>query len=132
VKRGLRGVPLVVSEARKAFEEVAELLDSKCPEASELLRSTAVDVLAYKAFPQEHWRQLQPARAPKPRDPPRTRVVGSFTNTASLPRLATMLLAEQGGEWQASERLHYSLRSMAKLSSSVLPPPDLLKEVATG
>lgn len=123
------------ADAREALDEVAKLLDSKCPKASELLRAMAEDVLAYMAFPQEHWRQIHstnPLERLNREIRRRTRVVGIFPNTASLLRLVTMLLAEQDDEWQASEKAYFSQRSMAKVSSSVLPPPDLLKEVATG
>lgn len=123
------------ADAHEALEEVAKLLDSKCPKASELLRAMAEDVLAYMAFPQEHWRQIHstnPLERLNREIRRRTRVVGIFPNTASLLRLVTMLLAEQDDEWQASEKAYFSQRSMAKVSSSVLPPPDLLKEVATG
>lgn len=123
------------ADAREALDEVAKLLDSKCPKASELLRAMAEDVLAYMVFPQEHWRQLHstnPLERLNREIRRRTRVVGIFPNTTSLLRLVTMLLAEQDDEWQASEKAYFSQRSMAKVSPNVLAPPDLIKEVATG
>ena len=86
------------------------------------------------AFPQEHWRQIHstnPLERINREIRRRTRVVGIFPNRASTLRLVTMLLAEQDDEWQAAEKAYFSQRSMAKVTSSVLPPPDLLKESAT-
>ena len=53
-------------------------------------------------------------------------------NSSGTLRLVRILLAERDDEWQAGEKAYFSQCSMAKASSSVLPPPDLLKEVATG
>ena len=121
-------------EARAALGQVVKLLEAKCPKAAELLSAMADDVLAYMAFPQEHWRQIHstnPLERLNREIRRRTRVVGIFPNVTSLLRLVTMLLAEQDDEWQAAEKAYFSRRSMAKVSESVLPPPDLIKEIAT-
>lgn len=122
------------AEARSALDEVARVLDTKSPKAAELLRAMADDVLAYMSFPQEHWRQIHstnPLERLNREIRRRTRVVGIFPNVAALTRLVTMLLAEQDDEWQAADKAYFSRTSMAKVTPSILPPPDLLKEIAT-
>jgi transposase-like protein len=122
------------AEARRQLEEVSRTLGPRCPKAAELLQSMAEDVLSYMSFPPEHWRQLHstnPLERLNREVRRRTRVVGIFPNVNSLLRLVTMLLAEQDDEWQAGEKAYFSRRSMAKITETVLAPPDLLKEVAT-
>jgi putative transposase len=121
-------------EAEKHLREVAKALESKCPKAADLLLEMEADVLAYMSFPMEHWRQIHstnPLERLNVEIRRRTRVIGIFPNGASLLRLVTLLLAEQDDEWQAAEKAYFSQRSMAKVTSSVLPPPSLIKEVAT-
>ncbi len=117
-------------DARDALDGMAKLLDSKCPKASELLRAMAEDVFAYMTFPKDHWRQIHstnPLERLNREIRRRTLFVGIFPNTTCRLRPATTLPAEQDDRWQASENACFSQRSMAKVSSSVLPPPDLLK-----
>ena len=121
-------------EAERHLHEVATALEPKCPKATEMLLAMANDVLAYMSFPIEHWRQIHstnPLERLNLEIRRRTRVIGIFPNSASLLRLVTLLLAEQDDEWQASEKAYFSQRSMAKVTTSVLPPPSLIKEVAT-
>jgi len=122
------------AEAERHLAEVAKALESKCPKATELLLEMESDVLAYMSFPPEHWRQIHstnPLERLNVEIRRRTRVIGIFPNSASLLRLVTLLLAEQDDEWQAAEKAYFSQRSMAKVTTSVLPPPSLIKEVAT-
>jgi transposase-like protein len=122
------------AEARRQLDSVAHALGAKSPKAAELLRAMADDVLAYMAFPVEHWRQIHstnPLERLNREIRRRTRVVGIFPNVRSLLRLVTMLLAEQDDEWQVGEKAYFSRRSMAKITDAVMAPPDLLKEAAT-
>lgn len=123
------------AEARRQLEEVATALDKKCPKAAQVLRDAAEDVLAYMAFPSEHWRQIHstnPLERQNKEIRRRTRVIGIFPHRASALRLVTMLLWEQHDEWQAMTKAYFSKTSMAKLTGSVSPPPGLMKESATG
>lgn len=123
------------AEARKQLEEVVKALRKKCAKAAELLEEAADDVLAYLAFPEEHWRQIHstnPLERQIKEIRRRTRVVGVFPDRRSLLRLVTMLLAEQHDEWQAAAKAYFSQTSMAKVARSVSPPPGLMKESATG
>mgnify|MGYP002713217611 CR=1 FL=1 len=120
--------------AHQQLEDVAKSLEKSCPKVAELLRETADDVLAYMAFPEEHWRQIHSTNALERQNKEirrRTRVVGIFPNRASTLRLVTMLMWEQHDEWQAMSKAYFSKTSMAKLRGTA-SPPALMKESATG
>lgn len=75
------------------------------------------DVLAYMAFPQEHWRQLHstnPLERLHKEVKRRTDVVGIFPNRTSLLRLVSAVLEEAQEEWVAQRR-YFSRESMRKL-----------------
>jgi transposase-like protein len=123
------------ADAVRQLEEVGRALKKKSPKAAELLLEASEDVLAYMNFPSEHWRQLHstnPLERLIKEIRRRTRVVGIFPHAKSLIRLVAMLLSEQDDEWQAAEKAYFSQTSMAKVTSSISPPPGLMKEVATG
>lgn len=123
------------AEAHRKLKEVAQALEKSCPKAAELLQEAAGDVLAYMAFPPEHWRQIHstnPLERQNKEIRRRTRVIGIFPHRASALRLVTMLLWEQHDEWQAMTKAYFSKTSMAKLTRAVAPPPGLMKESATG
>jgi len=121
------------TEAHRQLREVAAALAKKCPKAAALLREAADDVLAYMAFPDEHWRQIHstnPLERQNKEIRRRTRVIGIFPHRAAALRLVTMLLWEQHDEWQAMGKAYFSRTSMAKLTGSA-SPPGLMKESAT-
>lgn len=121
-------------EARRQLRQVVRAVRPKCPRAAELLLDAEEEVLAYMAFPPEHWRQIHstnPLERQNKEIRRRTRVIGIFPHRASLLRLVTLLLSEQHDEWQALERVYFSRRSIAKITASVKEPPALMKEVAT-
>lgn len=120
-------------EAREQLEQVAKNLAKRCPKAAQILLEAADDVLAYMAFPSQHWRQLHstnPLERLIREIRRRTRVVGIFPTEASLLRLVGMLLAEQDDEWQAAEKAYFSQSSMARLKGQD-GPPALMKESVT-
>jgi len=119
-------------EAKEQLAQVAKNLSKRCPKAAQILLEAADDVLAYMAFPSQHWRQLHstnPLERLIREIRRRTRVVGIFPTEASLLRLVGMLLAEQDDEWQAAEKAYFSQSSMARLRGQD-GPPALLKESA--
>lgn len=123
------------AEARRQLDEVVKAMEPKCPKAAEILAAAAEDVLAYMAFPSEHWRQIHstnPLERQIKEIRRRTRVVGIFPARSAVLRLVTMLLVEQHDEWQAATKAYFSRTSLAKITASVVAPPGLMKESATG
>jgi putative transposase len=76
------------------------------------------EVLAFTAFPTEHWRQIwstNPLERLNKELKRRCRVVGIFPNEASVIRLGGSVLLDIHDEWVAAERRYFSEASMAKL-----------------
>ena len=90
-----------------------------------LLAAAEDDVLAYMAFPPEHWSRIystNPLERLNRESKRRTDVVGLFPDEASLLRLVGAALMERADEWEV-ERRPFSLESMRKLTA---PDPGML------
>ena len=117
--------------AHAQLAEVVQRLRPRFPKAAELLCEAEEDVLAYMAFPREHWRQLHstnPLERLMREIGRRSDVVGIFPDRASLIRLAGAILMEQQDRWIAAPRRYFSQESMSKLyrSNEVLQTTELL------
>jgi putative transposase len=105
------------AEARDRLSEAVAALDGKLPKVCEALEAAEEDVLAFYAFPPDHWRKLRstnPLERLNREIGRRTDVVGIFPGDPSLVRLASMLAIEQNDEWLVGRR-YLSAGSMAPL-----------------
>ena len=108
------------ADARSQWNSVADALRERAPKLAELMDDAREDVLAYTAFPREHWPQIastNPLERLNGEIKRRTDVVGIFPNAAAVIRLVGALMLEQNDEWAVSRR-YMSLESLAVLSDA--------------
>ena len=103
------------------WDQVITMLTEKFPAAAALMEQAREDVLVFRVFPPEHWREIwstNPLERLNEEIKRRTRVVGIFPNAAAIIRLVGALLLEQQEEWQLDGRRVFSELSMAKLDKT--------------
>jgi putative transposase len=113
------------AEARVRLGQVADQLRPHAPKVARLLEDAEADLLAFYAFPSEHWSKLRstnPLERVNREIGRRTDVVGIFPNDAALLRLAGMLLLEQNDEWLVGRR-YLSETSMALVLANTATQP---------
>jgi putative transposase len=112
--------------ARDQLSAAVATLEGKLDRAAALLEEAEEDVLAFYAFPSDHWRKLRstnPLERLNREIGRRTDVVGIFPDDRALIRLATMLCIEQNDEWLVGRR-YLSAGSMEPLLEERLHRPD--------
>jgi transposase-like protein len=111
-------------------ERVVEQLAERFPAAAEHLAEAGPEILAFCAFPKEHWRQIwstNPQERLNKEIRRRTDVVGTFPNRASVVRLVGAVLAETHDEWQDTRRY---MGVDALLRPDLAPTEELMLEKA--
>ncbi len=104
--------------AHAQWKQVADALRERFPKLAELMDGSRDDVLAYMAFPREHWGQIastNPLERLNGEIKRRSDVVGIFPNDRAVLRLVGALMLEQNDEWAVSRR-YMSLESLVALS----------------
>jgi transposase-like protein len=105
------------AEARRRLGDAVAHLEGRLPKLAALLEDAEDDVLAFYAFPAEHWPKLRstnPLERFNREIGRRTDVVGIFPDDPSLIRLVSMLAIEANDEWLVG-RSYISQGSMATL-----------------
>ncbi len=114
-----KGKPIVTAALRTAFDQdtleasraqwakLIQAFQSRHPKLAELMARAEDDVLAYKTFPESHWRQIHstnPLERLNKEIKRRTNVIGIFPNEAAITRLVGALMMEQNDEWAVTRR----------------------------
>ena len=104
-------------EARDRLSAAVAQLDGRVDKVASLLEDAEEEILAFYAFPADHWRKLRstnPLERFNREIGRRTDVVGIFPDDPSLIRLVSMLAIEANDEWLVG-RSYISQGSMATL-----------------
>lgn len=111
--------------AHEQWHHVADALRERYEKLAIMMDGSREEVLAYMAFPKEHWAQISstnPLERVNKEIKRRADVIGIFPNTAAVIRLVGALMLEQNDEWSVSRR-YMTLETIGTLSDN--PPISL-------
>ncbi len=118
-------------DSKSAHLQLKMVADNLAPRfgiVADLLAEAEDDLLAYTAFPREHWAQLystNPLERLNREIKRRSNVVGIFPNQKAVIRLVGAVLMEQQDEWDVGRR-YFSLVSMGKVVNVPQEEPVLM------
>src|SRR4051812_12047295 len=95
------------AQARDRLSEAVAQLDGRLPKVAAMLEAAEDDILAFYAFPSDHWcklRSTNPLERFNREIGRRTDVVGIFPDDTSLIRLASMIAIEQNDCHEGRQR----------------------------
>lgn len=104
--------------AHQQWQQVADALREKFPKLAGMMDGSRDDVLAYMAFPKDHWAQIastNPLERVNKEIKRRADVIGIFPNDAAVVRLVGALMLEQNDEWAVSRR-YMTLETLGSVS----------------
>lgn len=105
-------------DVHAAWDQTRDELVDRFPKLGPLMDDSKGEVLAFTAFPREHWRKIwstNPLERVNKEIKCRGRVVGIFPNAAAVIRRVGAVLIDMHNEWIAGDRRSLSEGSMAKL-----------------
>jgi len=126
------------SAVAEQFERITVMLEREFPDVTKMLTDARDDLLAFAAFPLEHWRKIwstNPLERLHREVKRRCDVVGVFPNDAAIDRLVTAVIVEAHDEWQVTDRRYLSETSMARLrqtESAEIPAPTRARRRLAG
>ena len=106
--------------AHEQWHHVADVLRERYEKLAVMMDGSREEVLAYMAFPKEHWAQISstnPLERVNKEIKRRADVIGIFPNTAAVIRLVGALMLEQNDEWSVSRR-YMTLDTIGTLSDN--------------
>jgi len=108
------------AEAAKAqWRKVADQLRPKLSKLAGFMDEVEADVLAYMAFPKDHWQKIHSTNGLERLNGEvkrRTEVVGIFPNDEAIVRLVGAIILEQNDEWAVQRCRYMTLETIASLS----------------
>jgi putative transposase len=121
-----------IDEARDRLSAAVAQLDGRLGKVAGMLEDAEDDILAFYAFPPDHWRKLRstnPLERFNREIGRRTDVVGIFPDDRSLIRLTTMLTIEQNDEWLVGRRYLSAASMVSVLEDRDHPTPEEVLEL---
>jgi putative transposase len=108
------------ADAEDQWDTVADALREKNEKLGAFMDVSRDDVLAYMAFPREHWAQIastNPLERVNREIKRRADIIGIFPNDEAIIRLVGALMLETNDEWAVARR-YMSLESLARVTDT--------------